>query len=84
MKCPHCGELIPTEFGAKLKTFREKYNLTQQEMAGIMGITQSNYSRYEGGKMMLGIEGANKIIKLLEAIIQKLEITKTLEAGHAQ
>lgn len=45
----------------RLKDIREDHDLTQVEMAEIIGISQTLYSRYELGKHQLGID---KYIKL--------------------
>jgi transcriptional regulator with XRE-family HTH domain len=38
-----------TEIGKRLARVRRKLNLTQEEMASKMSITQASYSRYEAG-----------------------------------
>lgn len=40
----------------KLKELRQKANLTQAEMAKIINISQSNYSKYELGTTQINIE----------------------------
>ena len=37
----------------RLKDLRVKHNLTQREVANILNITSSTYSKYENGKLVL-------------------------------
>lgn len=52
--------------GEYLKKFRLSKNLTQEEMAKLIGIKQCNYSLYENNKLKPGITMINKIAKVLE------------------
>lgn len=45
----------------RLRDIREDHDKTQKEIAEILGIKQSDYSKYERGKNMMGID---KYIKL--------------------
>jgi len=45
----------------RLKDIREDRDLSQKEIADMLGILQSDYSKYELGKHMMGID---KYIKL--------------------
>lgn len=45
----------------RLKDLREDHDLTQTEAGRIIGISQSDYGKYERGEMMMGID---KYIKL--------------------
>lgn len=40
----------------RLKDLREDHDLTQKDIAQFLGIKQTNYSRYELGKNMMGID----------------------------
>ena len=40
----------------RLRDLREDRNLKQKDIADLLGIEQTNYSRYELGKYMLGID----------------------------
>ena len=40
----------------RLKDLREDRHLKQKDIAQLLGIEQTNYSRYELGKYMLGID----------------------------
>lgn len=41
------------KIGIRLKELRVKHNLTQREVANILNITSSTYSKYENGKLVL-------------------------------
>ena len=47
----------------RLKDLREDHDLSQTDVADILGILQSDYSKYELGKHMMGID---KYIKLAQ------------------
>ena len=47
----------------RIKDIREDRDLTQQQVAEILEIKQTQYSRYELGKQMMGID---KYIKLAQ------------------
>ena len=47
----------------RLKDLREDHDLTQSEVAQILGIRQSDYGKYERGINMMGVD---KYIKLAE------------------
>lgn len=47
----------------RIKDMREDRDLTQQQVAEILEIKQTQYSRYELGKQMMGID---KYIKLAQ------------------
>ena len=40
----------------RIRDLREDKDLTQKEVSEILGITQSDYSKYELGKHMMGID----------------------------
>ena len=40
----------------RLKDVREDNDLNQVDVAKLLGIQQTHYSRYERGKMMMGID----------------------------
>ena len=40
----------------RLKDVREDHDLSQKEIAQILGIQQTHYSRYELGKQMMGVD----------------------------
>ena len=52
--------------GEYLKKFRLSKNLTQQQMAELLGVKQCNYSLYENNKLKPGITMINRIAKVLD------------------
>jgi transcriptional regulator with XRE-family HTH domain len=52
--------------GEYLKKYRLSKNLTQEEMAKLLGMRQCNYSLLENNKLRPGITMVNRIAKLLE------------------
>lgn len=44
------NEMRPERIGARLKLLREALNLTPSEMADMLGIERTYWSRFEGGK----------------------------------
>jgi transcriptional regulator with XRE-family HTH domain len=53
----------------RLKILREKNNLTQAELAKILGISQSRYSLYENGKKEISIKVLSNIANFYETSI---------------
>lgn len=51
--------------GEYLKKFRLSKNLTQEEMAKLIGIRQCSYSLYENNKLKPGITMVNRMAKVL-------------------
>ncbi len=56
----------------KLREYREKNNLTQQEMAKILKITQGSYSNYELGKREPDIKTLIQLSKLFNVSVDNL------------
>ncbi|MEN9598493.1 MAG: hypothetical protein RL596_804 [Bacteroidota bacterium] len=54
---------MPTEI---LKKFRKIRNLSQQEMADILFMSQASYSKLESGKTVISLGILNKILSLSE------------------
>ena len=52
--------------GDFLKKYREKYNLTQEEMAKKIGTSQAYYSQIESGILSPGFTLVKKLAKALE------------------
>ena len=48
----------------RLKDLRVKHNLTQREVANILNITSSTYSKYENGKLVLSFSKLIALAKL--------------------
>lgn len=55
-------------YGAKLRQYRQRNNLTQKEIAGQIGLTQSNYSRLEKGELDIKLS-------MILTICKKLHLT---------
>ena len=51
--------------GEYLKKFRLAKNLTQEQMAKLIGIKQCSYSLYENNKLKPGITMINRMAKVL-------------------
>ena len=56
----------------KLKELRQKANLTQAEMAKIINISQSNYSKYELGTTQISIETLIKLATFFHVSVDYL------------
>ena len=56
----------------RLKDTREDADLTQEEVADILEIKQTNYSRYELGKNMMGIDKYIRLAKFYNISIDYL------------
>ena len=54
------------EVGSKIKKIREWKNLTQEEMATKLNITQANYSKYEREAVGLSLNRLEEIAKALD------------------
>lgn len=52
------------DVGKKLKELRKEQNLTQQDVADILKIDRSNYSKYELGKLELNLTMLATLAKL--------------------
>lgn len=56
----------------RLKDMREDRDLSQKEVADILGILQSDYSKYELGKHMMGIDKYMKLAQFYDVSIDFL------------
>ncbi len=56
----------------RLKDMREDRDLSQKEIADILGILQSDYSKYELGKHMMGIDKYMKLAQFYNVSIDFL------------
>lgn len=67
----------------RLKDVREDNDLNQVDVAKLLGIQQTHYSRYERGKMMMGIDKYIKLAKFYNVSIDYLagvtDIPRTLD-----
>ena len=55
-----------------LKKIREDRDLTQKQISEILGIEQTNYSKYELGKNMMGIDKYMILAKFYDVSIDYL------------
>lgn len=60
---------------ATIYNARTKKNLTQEYMAEHLCVSQSYYSKLEGGSKKLSLEVAIKIAKILDVDLINLEVT---------
>ena len=56
----------------RLKDLREDHDLTQTEAGKIIGISQSDYGKYERGEMMMGIDKYIKFARFYNVSIDYL------------
>ena len=56
----------------RLKDIREDRDLSQKEIADMLGILQSDYSKYELGKHMMGIDKYIKLSKFYNVSVDFL------------
>ena len=56
----------------RLRDMREDRDLSQKEVADYLGIRQSDYSKYELGKHMMGIDKYIKLAKFYNVSIDYL------------
>lgn len=57
--------------GQRIATIREEKKLSQQELADLSGITQTNISRIEQGKYSVGFD---ILVKIAEALGKRIDI----------
>lgn len=62
---------ITKHVGELLKRTRKRKGLTQKELGGMLGITESTYSKYEAGKVNPSLE---MLDKLAVALNTKLKV----------
>lgn len=67
-------------FDKKLKELRKRKNISQDELADLIGVHKSHVSRYERGLAMPSIEVAQKIAEVLEVSIDDL-VTDGISIG---
>ena len=58
--------------GDKIKVYRENKNMTQNEIAEILGVKASTISKYEAGTLEPNIESLKKLADLFEVSIDEL------------
>ena len=58
--------------GEKIKTYRENKNMTQNEVADILGVKSATISKYESNTLEPNIESIKKLAEIFEISIDKL------------
>lgn len=58
--------------GEKIKTYRENKNMTQNEVADILGVKSATISKYESNTLEPNIESIKKIAEIFEISIDEL------------
>lgn len=58
--------------GEKIKSYRENKNMTQNEIADILGVKSATVSKYESGILEPNIESLKKLAELFEVTIDEL------------
>ena len=58
--------------GEKLKLYREKHNMTQKEVAEILGVEPGTISKYELGMIEPNIESIKKLAEIFKVTIDEL------------
>jgi Fic family protein len=58
--------------GEKIKAYRESKNITQAEIAELLGVKSATISKYESGSLEPNIESLKKIAELFEISIDEL------------
>lgn len=58
--------------GEKIKSYRESKNMTQNEIADILGVKSATVSKYESGTLEPNIEALKKLSELFEVTIDEL------------
>lgn len=58
--------------GEKIKQYRENKNMTQNEIADILGVKSATVSKYESGALEPNIESLKKLAELFEVSIDEL------------
>lgn len=69
--------------GEKIKRYRESYEISQNELCEILGISQNNLSAIENGKRNLGLKTAVKICALFPIRLEDLLFPNGIEKEEA-
>ena len=56
----------------RIKDLREDRDLKQMDIAKFLGMDQSNYAKYENGKVMMGIDKYIKLAKFYDVSLDYL------------
>jgi transcriptional regulator with XRE-family HTH domain len=65
-------EMVLRGFGARLAYFRLERGLTQPQLASLVGIGESEVSRYENGHHLPRLEGLVRLAIALEVSLDRL------------
>ena len=58
--------------GKKIKSYRESKNMTQNEIADILGVKSATVSKYESGTLEPNIESLKKLAEIFEVSVDEL------------
>lgn len=58
--------------GEKIKSYRESKNITQNEIADILGVKSATVSKYESGTLEPNIESLKKLAEIFEVSVDEL------------
>ena len=58
--------------GEKIKSYRESKNMTQNEIADILGVKSATVSKYESGTLEPNIESLKKLAEIFEVSVDEL------------
>ena len=58
--------------GEKIKSYRENKNMTQNEIADILGVKSATVSKYESGTLEPNIESLKKLAEIFEVSVDEL------------
>ena len=58
--------------GEKIKSYRESKNMTQNEIADILGVKSATVSKYESGTLEPNIESLKKLAEMFEVSVDEL------------
>lgn len=61
-----------------MKEYREEKNLTQEQMANLIGLSQETVSQYENGTRTPNVITAKKIAKVLEKPLDSIFFGKNI------
>jgi len=60
------------ELGQRIAQFRKAQNLTQQQLAEILGISQQTMAHYEGGRLRVAVVMLPVLAKALSIFVEEL------------
>lgn len=74
---------VKIKAGTLLKDYRERHNITQQELAKRLGLSQSTLSAIENGDSIPRILTARRIAKVINVTVPEMFAEQLPEAVHA-